>query len=607
MARKTSSPNFVPTEKAGKSAAIYIRVSQHEFKQAATDGSEDGATPVKQLRQSVKTQKDDGIKICKDKGWKYKIYDKDCEYSGALPPGKEARPDLHRLMTDVKRGIIHTIIFRDISRFARSLYHFTTMLEETIRPAGVVIHCTTFPMDLTTPMGQLIMNLMAALAQWELDHFKAITMHNRYAAAKEGKLLLNPYTYGYDNNGGKGPLVVVEEEAKVVKRVFNMILDPRHSYKGIADILNAENIPTKYSHKKGKNKRKVGWTGGLINKMVRNRRYIGEITYNGEVLPSPFHVIIDDALWAKVQAEVEKRSSKTPSPWQTRSRNLLNGILQCGYCLQTIKDNGHAGSAKDRILPNMIVTGTKSSKGGKRTPKRYYACQTRSLVAKGLCPGARAPKEKIEEFVERFIGAFTAEEFKRTASNQPDTVKTLESEIADTQKSLDIAQDKKKRLASKMAGEDDYDVELFEEAATKLSRRISELSRRIAELKQELAQVNQAHVEEAFDKLKEWKSLDLQSRRTALQKVVPRMIMYEDRLEIYIANLGNRPVVVDYVPRIKRRKTRDFPHLADFWPVFVAEESGRKLRYGAKLKDVETIRAGKRYKGAKTGKKKHTS
>ncbi len=59
--------------------------------------------------------------------------------------------------------------------------------------------------------------------------------------------------------------------------------------------------------------------------------------------------------------------------------------------------------------------------------------------------------------------------------------------------------------------------------------------------------------------------------------------MYEDRLELFLANLRNRPVIVPYERLTKRLNAKDFPTITDKWPTFVGD--GKMLRFGAELGD----------------------
>ena len=110
-----------------------------------------------------------------------------------------------------------------------------------------------------------------------------------------------------------------------------------------------------------------------------------------------------------------------------------------------------------------------------------------------------------------------------------------------------------------------------------------QLEIKIRDRAKELDEINLVDVKDSFGILKKWKKLDAHSRRTALQRVIPKAVMYEDRLELYVGSLNNPPVVVPYERSKKRRNAREFPVITDQWPVFVGE--GKMLRYGARLGD----------------------
>lgn len=578
MGKSTTFYDFKPTPKAGKKAAIYVRVSRNEFK-AGADGE-------METRQSVKTQRADAIDICRREGWEHEIYDRDCEFSGTLAAGKQGtgRPDLERLLQDVRDHRIHTIIVRDIKRFARNGRHLKEMIFDDLIPNGVVLKGTNQPLDITTPEGRVFVTMLGEFAELEVYNIRDTSMRNRAAKAKEGTLLLNPYCYGYDNQQGKGPLVIVEKEKAVVRRIFEMYTHEHLSCARIANKLNEEGVPTKWKGRKtnvngertkGRDFSNTLWVAGQIWKCLRNRRYIGEIEFNKQIFPSPFPPIVDQQLWDDALVEMARR--KTIAPKVMTSRHLLSGILKCGYCLENLTEKLAKGI---KIAPGMVMT----QAGTKEKPHRYYTCQTKSCINSKYCQGSRVPKEKIEDFIEQFVGVFAAEQYNEAASNNADAQVRLKQEIQSLHKQLERVQKKKDALAAKFLEAASMNVETLVKADELAKQEISRLEREIAALQRELSEISLAESRNAFDELKDWKRMDLQSKRVALQKAIPLAVMYDDRLELFLGSPKNRPVVVPYVEMKKRRKARFFPEVSGTWPVFMGE--GKIVRYGAKI-DVD--------------------
>lgn len=71
-----------------------------------------------------------------------------------------------------------------------------------------------------------------------------VTITQHTLAGKKGKAGVGgpaPLGYRHDKEGG---LVIVPEEAEIVQRIYSL-REQRHTLEQIADVLNAEGVPTK--------------------------------------------------------------------------------------------------------------------------------------------------------------------------------------------------------------------------------------------------------------------------------------------------------------------------------------------------------------------------
>ena len=576
---KTTFSDFDRTDIEGKKAAIYVRVSQNEFQRKSNQKPASGELDKSELeaRQSVKTQRSDAIKICKENDWKYQIYDKDCETSGTLiADSKTGRKDLARLIDDIKNKRIHTVITRDVKRFARNNRHLKDLIFDVLIPNGVPLIGTSQPLDITTPEGRVFVSLLGEFAELEVYNTRAVSMHNREAKAKEGTLLLNPYTFGYDNNQGNGPLLVVESEKKTVKRIFEMYTKKHMSYMAIANILNEEGVPTKWKgHVTAKKDfTKALWVESQIAKTLRNVRYIGKISYKKKIYDSPFPPIISDKLWKETEAEIARRKTKGGygSGFVRKSRHLLSGILKCGYCLENYEENVAKGW---KTTPSMTI-----NYAGKNQKHVYYACQTRTHINKKYCQGTRIPAPMIEEFIEKFIGGFAAAQFDELITQDAETIERLKNEINIRKDEFHEVSKRRGKLAKKFAtGVNEMDVEILVNSDRICKKEMARLQDEIYDRENKLSAIVNDDACEAFDELKEWKKLDLQEKRRALKKVIPRIVLYKDRMEFTVVHPDSVPVKVPYVPPNKNCKTRELPKLTDEWPFFI-DEDGVWFKYG---------------------------
>jgi len=577
MANNEFFVEFKSTSKAGKKAAIYVRVSRNEY--AIDDAGE------KELRQSVKNQKDDGIRHCEREGWEYELYDKDCELSGTfvagpmLPKGKRnVRPDLDRLLNDVKAGKIHTVIVRDIKRLARNTVHLKEIIFKHLIPKGVVLHGLSAPLDITTPEGRVFVTMLGEFAELEIYNTRKASMRGREGSARDGKLNLGANTYGYQNLKDAGGVQIVPSEAAIVKRVYSMFVTERRSCRQIANILNLEKVPTKFNGIKSDKRdfRDSMWAEFQIWKMVKNPRYIGKITFNDELCESPFPPIVTQKLWDAAKDERDRR--KLDVPRARLNRHLMTGILYCGYCLENLVEKRAKGWD---IRPKMIANASVDKR--KQTTHPYYACQTKCAVKGHYCRGIRVPKKKIEDFIEAFIGSFAESEFSKATVTEPEVVTRIETELRNQKATLKKLNAKMESLSKKFIETENMHVDVLVKASVECKKSIVKVEKEIQSLEKQLSDLNHEDAVRAFGILKKWKSLDIQSRRAALHRVLPKAVMYEDRLELFLANLGNRPVIAKYERLSGRINSKDFPTITDKWPTFIGD--GKMLRFGAEMGD----------------------
>ena len=95
------------------------------------------------------------------------------------------RPELDRMMDDVRAGKIDAIVCWSVSRFGRSMVN-TVMLIDELKQRGVVtvFHCQG--LDTSTAVGRGVCALLAALAEDELEEMSARTKLGQQAARDKG-------------------------------------------------------------------------------------------------------------------------------------------------------------------------------------------------------------------------------------------------------------------------------------------------------------------------------------------------------------------------------------------------------------------------------------
>ena len=184
------------------------------------------------------------------------------------------RTEFNRMLADIKRkkdDVRYVLVFK-LSRFGRNAADTLENLR-AMQNCGVDLLCTEDGMDSSSTSGKLIISIMSAFAEMELENIHTQTMAGRRQKAKEGKWNGGFAPYGYKLVDGY--LTIVEDEAETVRYIFELFTTTPLGANGVAKRLNAKGI--------AKNERPNGkhtvFTGDFIKKTLDNPVYMGKIAY----------------------------------------------------------------------------------------------------------------------------------------------------------------------------------------------------------------------------------------------------------------------------------------------------------------------------------------
>jgi site-specific DNA recombinase len=298
--------------------------------------------------------------------------------------GKEAsnRPALQRLLNDVEQGKFEMVLVWKISRLARNIIDLLE-IAGFLKSHQVSLQSITEQFDLSTPLGEFTLQMMAAVGELERKTI-AENMHlGRQQRNKQG-LYCGARILGYETvtttfqstRRRTTELKVIPNEAKIVKCIFEMYADG-YGYKAITNHLNKNGFTSKYNKK---------FSINTVRTILNNVVYLGKIRYNDSKLQSAQIVdgqhepIIEKHLWDNVQ----NRLSSTQRAVKVEQRSFpLAAILRCPDCQSSMTPFHTKGSRRDQDL----------------SPYYYYICiqyQNKGIEA---CKPNSVPADKIEMLV----------------------------------------------------------------------------------------------------------------------------------------------------------------------------------------------------------------
>jgi site-specific DNA recombinase len=192
------------------------------------------------------------------------------------------RPALRRLRDLIRAKSISAVIVLDPDRLARKIGKLLVLKDE-MDEAGVQLCCVSHPVE-QGPEGGLFFQLRGAVAEYEREKLLERMRRGKMGRAKAGHPNGGnmPLGYRYISMPHGGHLQIDEEEAAVVRRIFDMYLSGMN-FRTIARQLTLERIPTHYDRHQRDGRKLCGpgiWNVASINLILHNETYAGTMYWN---------------------------------------------------------------------------------------------------------------------------------------------------------------------------------------------------------------------------------------------------------------------------------------------------------------------------------------
>lgn len=221
-----------------------------------------------------------------------------------------------------------------------------------------------------------MLQLLGALGQYQREVIKENQQIAYRQKHLQGKILSANVSYGY--RLVDGDLELQQDEALIVKEIFNLYVNQEMGYKAIAENLNAA----------GKiNRDGIWWHPTRIKSILDNPFYIGKVlskygSTNTHSLP-----LIEPVVFEKVQ---QIQASRNTASQRVTRRYVLQGKIKCPHC-HSVCSPAHALS-------------------GQRD-HYYYTCSLYTSGGKRHCPGTILNALVVEDFIGSKLHDFIQSDF----------------------------------------------------------------------------------------------------------------------------------------------------------------------------------------------------
>ncbi len=283
--------------------------------------------------------------ISEHEGWDFAGIYADEAISGT----KDIRDEFQRLIKDCKEGKIDLILVKAISRFARNTM---TMLENVreLKAIGVDVFFEEQNLHTLSQEGEMVLTFLSSFAQEEA---RSVSENMKWRIRKDfekGMIWGGKSMYGYTLKDRK--LILVPEQAEVVRNIFQMYLDG-FGFCVIANRLDSEGIPAMGGGK---------WNKSAIHNIISNYCYTGGIilqkTYHENYLTKKkkvnkgeknFYVVDDDhepivTMETFMQAQdVRRKRTELFEAKKQPAMHSYSGLIRCGCCGHSFRRRNRQG------------------------------------------------------------------------------------------------------------------------------------------------------------------------------------------------------------------------------------------------------------------------
>src|SRR5213082_2824223 len=199
---------------------------------------------------------------------------------GGFSGGNTDRPALQRLLEDVQAGKVDVIVVYKVDRLTRSLADFAKLVE-LFDQHNVSFVSVTQQFNTTTSMGRLTLNVLLSFAQFEREVTSERIRDKIAASKRKGLWVGGPLPLGYEMKDGK--IAVVEHEAERVRLIYARYLELSGMNALVRDLRDNDIRTKQRLLATGATRGGILFERGSLFYLLRNRFYIGEVKYKGEI------------------------------------------------------------------------------------------------------------------------------------------------------------------------------------------------------------------------------------------------------------------------------------------------------------------------------------
>lgn len=267
------------------------------------------------------------------------------------------REGISKIYEQVENKAIEAIIVKDLSRLGRHRTQ-TAMFIDYLREHDVRVLSVTENIDTSNEDDDLMIGFKGIFNDMYARDISKKIRAGYKQKQKNGIVITVPLGYFKDKNTNE--IVIVEEEAEIVRKIFDLYLSG-YGLKAIAKKLNDEGIKSPqyyqnkmYNKKLPSNKPEITgrylWVNTTVKRILQNEFYIGTVTCHKTYTSKINHIrkdlpeeeqfkhenfapaIISKEKWEQVQFLLSSKRNNNVRASSSNPCHRYTGLIECGDC-----------------------------------------------------------------------------------------------------------------------------------------------------------------------------------------------------------------------------------------------------------------------------------
>lgn len=340
------------------------------------------------------------------------------------------RPMMQQMLNDIYEGKYEGVLVMEVERLARGNTTDQGRVAEAFKISNTKIITPSKTYDPNNEYDEEYFEFSLFMSRKEYKTIRRRMQAGTIASVKEGNYLGTHRPYGYKivkKGRGNRTLEIFEEEAEVIRMMFNWYVNDGLTFGGIARKLSDMGIPTQ-------RKKQVEWSHATVRDMLSNVIYTGKIRWNARKWSKEYdngelvkvrrrqsendQIIVQGKHPAIISEEIfnkamERRNTRSvPINHLMKVQNPLSGILKCKNCGMSLVRNVPQG--KDSGYPARV---------------RHRTTKVCKIKTAPLDDVVKAVIEGLRDHIEDFTFKLTNDDENRRYNEREAEINRLMSEL----------------------------------------------------------------------------------------------------------------------------------------------------------------------------------